>query len=124
MKKINKPRSNFRRVHSMQELKFEKIRLQMEEVIAKEKIKNNYRQIKDAFALRNIITTVTTELGGTSSLLSKVISIGKSTFGKRKKKKEKKKADEGIINEIKKNNTTDVGGQKSEVGGRRSEVGK
>jgi len=100
MKTTKKLHSNFHRVRSMQELKLEKIRLQMEEVITKEKIKENYRQIKDAFALRNIVTTVTTELGGTSSLLSKGISLGKSIFGKRKKKKKDRTEGGGLKSEV------------------------
>lgn len=100
MKTNKKPRSNFRRVHSMHELQLEKARLQIEEVMAKERIKGNFREIKEAFALRNIITTVTTELGSTSSILSKVFSSGKSIFGRKKKKKEMPKADKIKNSEI------------------------
>lgn len=102
MKAMNNPRSHFRRVRSMHELQLEKARIRMEEVRAKDRIKDNFRQFKEAFALRNIFTTLTTEVGSTSAILSKVISTGKSIFGKKKKKKAKPKAEEaknsGIVN--------------------------
>jgi hypothetical protein len=100
MKKINKTRSNFRRVHSMQELHLEKVRLEMEEVIAKERIKGNVREIREAFALRNIITTVVSELSIKTSVLSNVVSAARGLFKKRKKKRKE---------------ATEEGGRKTEV---------
>ena len=76
----------------MNDLRLEKARLQTEIVRTEEKIKSGYRKILDAFALRNIITTVTTEFMGASSILSKIISLGRNWIGKRKKKKQKNSA--------------------------------
>ena len=81
-------RTNFRKIHSMNDLRLEKARLQTEVVRTEEKIKGNYRHIRDAFTLRNIFATVTTELQG-SSILAKVITYGREWLSKRKKKKKK-----------------------------------
>jgi hypothetical protein len=95
MKRNRTTKSNIRPVRTMQELRLEKIRLEMEETLLKERIKGDYRQIRDAFTLRNIVSTVTTELS-TTSLISRLISAGKGLIGKKKKKKDAKssRADE------------------------------
>jgi hypothetical protein len=81
----------------MHELQLEKARLKLELIRTEDKIKSNYRHILFAFSLRNIFSTVTTELS-TSSILSKAFTLGKNWLGSRKKKKKQelqvKKADE------------------------------
>ncbi|MCX6243524.1 MAG: hypothetical protein NTU98_02370 [Bacteroidetes bacterium] len=100
MKTTKRPRSNFRKVRSMNELKLEKARLQMDVVMAEERIKGNYRQIKEAFALRNIITTVVTELSNQTYAISNVISAARSIFKKKKKKKKEATEDGGLRTEV------------------------
>jgi hypothetical protein len=71
----------------MHELQLEKARLKLELMSTEDKIKTNYRHILSIFSLRNIFSTVTTELTSTSSILSNVFILGKSWLSKRKKKK-------------------------------------
>jgi len=78
----------------MNELKLEKARLKLELVKTEEKIEANFRRIRSAFSLRNIFSTVTTELKNPSSIVMKVLTLGKDWFGRRKKKKKQKKDDE------------------------------
>ena len=86
-------RSKIRKIHSMHELQLEKNRLQLELVRKEGEIKANYRHIRSAFSLRNIFSTVTTELSNPSSITAKVITLGKNWLSRRKKKK-KAKAEE------------------------------
>ena len=78
----------------MHELELEKARLKLDLVKSEEKIKDNYRQIRSAFSLKNIFSTVTTEITSPSSILMKVFTLGKNWFGRRKKKKKQKKEEE------------------------------
>ena len=82
----------------MHELHLEKARLKLELIKSEDKIKANYRHIRSAFSLRNIFSTVTTELTNPSSILMKVFTLGKNWLGKRKKKKKLNK-DEGKVDE-------------------------
>jgi hypothetical protein len=75
----------------MHELQQEKNRLQLELVKKEAEIKANYRHILSAFSLRNIFTTVTTELSNPSSITAKVITLGKNWLSRRKKKKKEAK---------------------------------
>ena len=92
MKTNNVWRSKIRKIHSMHELQQEKNRLQLELVKKEAEIKANYRHILSAFSLRNIFTTVTTELSNPSSITAKVITLGKNWLSRRKKKKKAKAA--------------------------------
>jgi len=83
-------RSTIREIHSMHGLQLEKARVKMELVKTEDKIKANYRHILSAFSLRNIFSTVTTELTSTSSILSNVFTLGKNWLSRRKKKKKQK----------------------------------
>ncbi len=76
----------------MHELQLEKERLKLELVKKEVEIKTNYRHIISAFSLRNIFTTVTTELASPSSIASKVFTLGKNWLSRRKKKKKAKTA--------------------------------
>ena len=91
--KTNKPRrSSIREIHSMHDLQLEKARLNIELLKTEDKIKSNYRHILSAFSLRNIFTTVTTELTNSNSILAKAVTIGKNWLGRRKKKKKEKES--------------------------------
>jgi len=93
--KTNKvQRSTIRKIHSMHELQLEQARLKLELVKTEDNIKANYRQFLSAFSLRNIFSTVTTELISTSSILSNVFVLGKNLLSRRKKKKKEIKAQE------------------------------
>ncbi len=93
--KTNKiQRSTIRKIHSMHELQLEQARLKLELVKTEDKIKATYHHILFAFSLRNIFSTVTTELISTSSILSNVFALGKNLLSRRKKKKKEIKAEE------------------------------
>ncbi len=83
-------RSTIREIHSMHGLQLEKVRVKMELMRTEDNIKTSYRRILSAFTLRNIFSTVTTELISTSSILSNVFVLGKSWLSRRKKKKKDK----------------------------------
>lgn len=89
--KNNVKRSSIRKINSMHELQLEKSRLKLELVKTEDKIMNNYHHILYAFTLRNILTTVTTEIASPSSLLMKSITLFRNWAGKRKKKKKQEK---------------------------------
>jgi hypothetical protein len=78
----------------MHELQLEKARLKLELVKSEDKIKGNFRHIRSAFSLKNIFSTVTTELTNPTSILMKAFTIGKDWLGRRKKKKKQKKEEE------------------------------
>jgi hypothetical protein len=126
MEKNNVQRSNIREIHSMHELQLEKARLKMEVVRAEEKVKGNYRNIIAAFSLKNIVSTVTTELVNPSSLAAKAFTIGRNWLVKRKKRrqavkrKEGKTEDGGRKIEDRRSRIED-GGRKTEDGGRKTE---
>jgi hypothetical protein len=87
----------------MHELQLEQARLKLELVKTEDKIKANYRHILSAFSLKNIFSTITTELSSTSSVLSKVFTLGKNLLARRKKKKKgakpPEKTDEQVSSE-------------------------
>ena len=83
-------RSTIREIHSMHELQLEQARLKLELVKTEDKIKATYHHFLFAFSLRNIFSTVTSELTSTSSIISNVFTLGKSWLSKRKKKKKDK----------------------------------
>ena len=83
-------RSTIREIHSMHGLQLEKARVKMELMRSEDNIKTSFRRILSAFSLRNIFSTVTSELTSTSSIISNVFTLGKSWLSKRKKKKKDK----------------------------------
>ena len=88
MEKNNVQRSKIREIHSMHELQLKKARLKMEVMMAEEKVKGNYRNIIAAFSLKNIVSTITTELVNPSSLAAKAFTLGRNWLAKRKKKRQ------------------------------------
>ena len=83
----------------MNELKLEKVRLRLELVRTEDKISTNYRNIRSAFTLRNIFSTITNEIATPSSFLMKAFTLWKDWLGRRKKKKKEGKK-EGKGNDI------------------------
>jgi hypothetical protein len=82
-----KPKTNIRRIHSLQDLHSERVRLKEELSRTEEGIHSNYRNILDAFSFHNILKTVTQDIALASTAFSKAFSIGKTLLGKVKKKK-------------------------------------
>jgi len=104
-------RSTVRKIHSMHELQMEKARLKMELVKTEGEIKANYRHILSAFSLRNIFSTVTTELTSSSSVMAKAFTLGKNWLSRRKKKKKEAKA----AKKTGEQKTSEEGGMESEM---------
>jgi hypothetical protein len=91
MEKNKVQRSKIRRIKSMNELKLEKVRLRLELVRTEDKISNNFKNIRSAFTLRNIFSTITNEIATPSSFLMKAFTLWKDWMGRRKKKKKEGK---------------------------------
>ncbi|MCK9203898.1 MAG: hypothetical protein M0P58_05595 [Bacteroidales bacterium] len=90
MKKSERYRVKTDRIRSLEDIAAEKARLKFEIRLKEEHIHNNYQRILDAFTLRNLASSLVTEISTNSSIVSKAISIGKSFIEKRKKKKKEK----------------------------------
>jgi hypothetical protein len=84
-----KYRTHLRKVHTLADLHAEKIRLKTELKETEENISAEYHHIREALSLRNIFSTAIHDIEVTSTLFSKVFSVGKSLLGKVKKKKKK-----------------------------------
>lgn len=78
------------KIHSMSDLRMEKLRLQMEIMKAEENIHAGYRGIIEALSFKNIAGNVIGDLTTSSSLVAQAFSFGKSILAKRKKKKHDK----------------------------------
>ena len=99
MKMKNKAKTNIRKIHSLQELQAEKLRLEEELRNTEEGINSSYHHILDAFSFRNILKTVTEDVAKTTTVISNAFSMGKNLFGKlKKKKKQTAQADPEEIN--------------------------
>jgi hypothetical protein len=96
-----KPKTNIRRIHSLQDLHSERVRLKEELSRTEDGITSNYHHILDAFSFHNILKTVTQDIALASTAFSKAFSIGKTLLGKVKKKKKKTlKTDHDEIKQI------------------------
>jgi len=78
------------RIRSIEDIMAEKQRLQFEIHLKEEHIHNDYRRILEAFTFRNMATTLITDLSATSTVVSKIMSFGKSYLDRRRKKKKEK----------------------------------
>jgi hypothetical protein len=81
--------TNIRKIRTLDDLKSEKLRLKGELLKTEEGIYANYHHIRDAFTFHNILKTVTDDITIASTAFSRVVSFGKTLFGKVKKKKKK-----------------------------------
>jgi hypothetical protein len=96
-----KPRTNIRRIHSLQDLHSERVRLNQELSRTEEGISSNYHHILDAFTFHNLLNTITHDIALASTVFSKALSFGKKLIGKTKKKKKKQLGNEhGEIKQI------------------------
>jgi len=75
------------KIRSLEDLKLEKTRLEMDILKQENQIKSDYRQIIDRLTFRNVIRNIQEDIALTSNITSKVITVGKKIFGKKKKKK-------------------------------------
>jgi len=78
------------KIHSLNDISLEKQRLRFEIMKAEENIHSGYRNILEAFTLKNLVSTVASDLSVTSSVVSKAFAFGKSFMSKHKKKKHDK----------------------------------
>jgi hypothetical protein len=78
------------KIHSMEDLRIEKLRLRLEIMKTEENIHSGYRDILQALTLKNLATTMINDVSASSSLLGKAFVFGKAVMAKRKKKKQDK----------------------------------
>ncbi len=90
MKTSNRYRVKSQNIHSLKDIELEKQRLRIEIMKTEADIHTGYRNILQAFTLKNIAATMISDVAATSSVMSKVFSFGKVLLEKRKKKKHDK----------------------------------
>jgi hypothetical protein len=78
------------KIHSLEDIRLEKLRLRMEILKTETNIHQGYRDILDALSFRNIATTMINDVTASSTLISKALSYGKTFIEKRRKKKHDK----------------------------------
>lgn len=78
------------KLHSLDDIRMEKLRLRMEIMKTEENIHAGYRDILSALSFKNLAASVIGDVTATSSLLSKAFDFGKSMVAKHKKKKHDK----------------------------------
>jgi len=83
----NKSPHTIGKIRSLEDLKLAKARLEMDILKKENQIQSDYRQILDRLTLRNVIRNIKEDIALTTNVTSKVISVGKRLFGKKKKKK-------------------------------------
>ena len=90
MKTTNRYTVKADKIRSLKDIDLEKQRLKIEIMKTEQEIHSGYRNILQAFTLRNLASTVVNEITTTSNVVSKAIAIGKSFMAGRKKKKHDK----------------------------------
>ena len=98
MKTTDRYKVRAEKIHSLKDITLEKQRLQMEILKKEQDIHNGYHNILQALSFRNLASTAVNEIVTSSSVLTKVISIGKAFMSKRKKKKRDIRNNPGDIN--------------------------
>jgi hypothetical protein len=78
------------KIHSLDDLRLEKLRLRLEIMKTEESIHSGYRDILQALTFKNIATTVINDVSASSSMLTKAFAFGRAVMAKRKKKKHDK----------------------------------
>ena len=78
------------RIHSLEDIRLEKMRLRLEILKTENNIHDGYRDILQALTFKNLAATVINDISATSSVMSKAFAVGKSFMEKRKKKKHDK----------------------------------
>ena len=75
------------KIRSLEDLKLKKARLETDILKKENQIRSDYRQILDRLSLRNLIRNVKEDVAMTTNITSKVISVGRKIFARKKKKK-------------------------------------
>ena len=78
------------KIHSLDDIRIEKLRLRLEIMKTEENIHAGYRDILQALSFKNIAATMISDVAATSSVVTKALSFGKAFMAKRKKKKQDK----------------------------------
>lgn len=94
MKTSNRYTVKPEKIHSLKDLRMEKLRLRLEILKTEENIHNGYRDILHALTFKNLAGSVINDISASSSVISKAFSFGKAIMAKRKKKKHDKPAQE------------------------------
>jgi hypothetical protein len=81
------------KIHSLEDLRIEKLRLRLEILKAEESIHAGYRDILNALSFKNIANNVISDVTSSSTILTKALSFGTSFLAKRRKKRQNKAAD-------------------------------
>lgn len=97
MKTSKRYQVNPDKIHSLNDLRMEKLRLRMEIMKTEESIHAGYRDIIEALSFKNIAATVVNDVAASSTVLTKAFEFGKSFLAKRKKKKHDKQRDINTI---------------------------
>ena len=90
MKTNESYRVNPRNINSLDDLKREKERLQLEIVRREDNISHHYHNLADLFSFRNILGAFFEEVNTATTIIGKLITLGKGFIAKRKKKKKSK----------------------------------
>ncbi len=97
MRPSNRYRVKTDRIHSLEDLRKEKMKLRFEILKTEQDIHTGYRDLVDALSPRNLLNTVVTDVSASSTVLSKAFTFGKTLLERRKKKKKHPKTGEGPV---------------------------
>jgi hypothetical protein len=75
------------KIHSLDDLRLEKLRLRLEIMKTEESIHSGYRDILEALTFKNLASTMIKDVSATSSVLTKAFAFGKAVMARHKKKK-------------------------------------
>jgi hypothetical protein len=83
----NRPARTIGKISSLEDLRLEKARLQMDILKKENQIHSDYQQILNKLTLRHLFRTIREDVAITSNVTSKLISFGKKILARKKKKK-------------------------------------
>jgi hypothetical protein len=75
-------------IHSLEDIRLEKMRLRLEILKTETSIHEGYRDILQALSLKNLATSIINDISTSSTMVTRAFSFGKSLLEKRKKKKQ------------------------------------
>ena len=81
------------KIHSLEDIMLEKLKLRIEIMKTEESIHSGYRDILQALPFKNIATTMIKDVSASSTVLTKAFAFGKAFMSKHKKKKHAKMQD-------------------------------
>jgi hypothetical protein len=83
----NRPAYKIGKIRSLQDLKLEKARMENDILKKENQIQSEYKQMVERLTFRNLIRNIKDDITLTTNISSKVISVGKKLFSRKKKKK-------------------------------------